>query len=348
MSTAEAEADVERAAAAAALAAAIGGDLHDPTLADLVEEARQMNALVAAFEAQVPPFDTPEGLAQLREAGGLFSAGTAEGVVETTIPGPAGPIPARVHEPDLPDGGPAAAVVLELHGGGWSIGSAASDDLGHARLAREVGVVVVAIDYRLAPEHPFPAGPDDAFAAAEWLLAEASGRWGTDRLVLAGGSAGAHLAALTALRLRDEHGPDVLRRIAGLNLVFGPYDLGMTPSQRGSDDALVIPRSIIETIYGYFLPGRDAEARRDPSISPLYADLTGLPPALLTVGTLDPLLDDSLFFAARLRQAGTEATLAVYPEAIHGFPSFPTAMARHARALMHAWIADVAARPPRG
>jgi acetyl esterase/lipase len=123
---------------------------------------------------------------------------------------------------------------------------------------------------------------------------------------------------------------DAARAFRGANLVFGCYDLGMTPTQRTSHDALVIPYTILEQFFDYCLPGLDADQRRDPQHSPLYADLTGLPPALFTVGTLDPLLDDSLFMAARWRAADNEAHLAVYPESIHGFVAFPTELARRA------------------
>lgn len=302
-----------------------------------------MNELVAAFQAQVPGFDTPEGLAALRDANGFFGRAEVDGVTLREIPGPAGPIPARVLVPATFPGAPVAAVHLDLHGGGWCIGSAQGEDANNQLLADTANVAVVAIDYRLAPEDPFPAGPDDCFATVCWLLEQAAAEWGTDRLVIGGASAGAHLAALTLLRVRDELGPDAIGRIAGANLLFGPYDLGLTPSQRAAQDALVIPLATMEAVYHHILPGVDREARRDPRWSPLYADLTGLPPALFTVGTLDPLYDDSLFMAARWGAAGNDATLRVYPESPHAFPAFPTDMGRHATATMHEWIRSVAA-----
>ena len=99
-------------------------------------------------------------------------------------------------------------------------------------------------------------------------------------------------------------------------------------------------KPVIEALYAHALPGLGAEARRDPSISPLYADLHGLPPTLLTVGTLDPLLDDSLFLAARLRAAGNDTALAVYPESIHAFTAFPTELARIANARIDQFLLD--------
>jgi acetyl esterase/lipase len=118
-----------------------------------------------------------------------------------------------------------------------------------------------------------------------WLLEHAATEFGTDRLLIGGSSAGAHLAALTLLRIRDRLGADAIDRFLGANLVFGAYDLGMTATQRTADDALVIPLAMLEACFAHFLPGLDREARRDPSYSPLYADLQDLVPALFTVGT---------------------------------------------------------------
>jgi acetyl esterase len=169
-----------------------------------------------------------------------------------------------------------------------------------------------------------------------WLLDHARSEFGSDRLLIGGGSAGAHLSVLTLLRLRDRH--DALHKVVAANLVAGAFDLGMTPSQRTSDDALVIPLSTLEACYHHFLPGLDREARRDPAISPLYADLTGMPPALFTSGTLDPVLDDSMFLASRWRAAGAHAEVAIYPEAVHGFAAFPTEIARTARTRMASFL----------
>lgn len=307
-----------------------------------VEETRRMNELIGAFMASVPSFATPEGLAELRANDGFFAGEPVAGVVERDLPGPAGAVPARVHVADRVE-----AVYLDIHGGGWCIGSALAGDATNAELARNAGVAVVSIDYRLAPEHPWPAGADDCEAAALWLLEHARSEFGTDRLFIGGGSAGAHLAAVTLLRLRDRQGADAVARFAGANLVFGAFDLGMTPSQRRSHEGLVIPLATLEACYAATFPGLDAEERRDPAISPLYADLAGLPPALFTVGTADPVLDDSLFMAARWQAAGNEARLEVYPEAPHAFPSFPIEMARIARERMTAFVADrVGVAPP--
>lgn len=306
----------------------------DPALAAHVDEQRNFNQLVAAFMPNVPSFSSPEGLAELRANDGFFASTPIDGVEDREIPGPAGPIPARVVRPTS---GPIRGVALQLHGGGWCIGTARSGDAASQQIADATGLVVLSIDYRLAPEHPFPAGPDDCEAAARWLVEHAEAEWGAAPLVIGGGSAGAHLALLTLLRLRDA-ADGTLERYLGANLMFGCYDLGFTPSARDSHDALVIPRAMLDACMAHALPGLDADARRDPSISPLFADLSGLPPLLLTVGTLDPLLDDSLFLAARAGIAGTTVEIDVYPECVHGFPSFPTELARIANDRMAAWV----------
>ena len=226
---------------------------------------------------------------------------------------PAGQVPARILRPPTTD-----AVYLYLHGGGWTLGSADAQDPRLWQTAQAANVATVSVEYRLAPEHPYPAGPDDCEAAALWLIEHAKEEFGTDRLLIGGGSAGAHLAAVTLLRLRDKHG---FTGFAAANLVFGVYDLSMTPSQRRGVDALVIPTATMAKFYEYFVP--DEATRREPDISPLYADLHDMPPALMSVGTLDPLLDDSLFMHQRRLAAGNDSELAVYPGGVHGFTAQP-------------------------
>jgi len=144
---------------------------------------------------------------------------------------------------------------------------------------------------------------------------------------------------VTLLRLRDSDSVGGPAGFLGANLVFGAYDLGGTPSQRRwGDRNLILSGPIVDWFLDCFLPGTSPEERRDPAISPLYADLTGLPPALFVVGDLDPLLDDSLFTAARWRAAGNDADLAVFPESIHAFLAFPSALAARAQAMQIAFV----------
>ena len=245
----------------------------------------------------------------------------SELAVDRMIEGRDGPIRLRTFTPEQAEG-----VLFHIHGGAWMAGAPEMLDQLHEIVMRSMNLAVVSVDYRLAPEHPYPAGPDDCETAACWLVEHALGEYGSDRLVISGESAGAHLAAVTLLRMRDRH--DAIERFTGANLVFGAYDLSRTPSQLGTG---VPAGSDILDGTGFpldlFLPGRSHEARRDPDISPLYADLHDLPPALFTVGTHDHLLDDTLFMATRWAAAGNEAKLLVYPETPHGCIGLPSVAA---------------------
>ena len=242
--------------------------------------------------------------------------------VDREISGPAGPLRLRTFVPDQVD-----AVLLHIHGGGFVTGSPEMTDLLHEMLSKELNLAFVSVDYRLAPEHPYPAGPDDCEAAALWVLEHAERELGSARLLIGGESAGAHLAACTLLRLRDRH--DAADPFAAANLVFGIYDLSGTPSQNGMTERPdLITAEQIEYFAELFTPGRSIEERRDPDISPLYADLHGLPPTLFTVGADDHLVDDTLFMAARWELAGNQADLLVYPESPHGCIGMPSVFER--------------------
>ena len=255
--------------------------------------------------------------------------------VEATIPGPAGDIPVRLFEPEEPQ-----AMFLHIHGGGWVVGRPQMSDPGNEHLAERHGLAVLSVDYRLAPEHPYPAGPDDCEAAAAWLLEHGPGRWGTDKMFIGGESAGGHLAAATLLRVRDRLG--TIDRVLGANLVFGWYDLRGTPSifgNGGNPDVLDPPG--LQVMIESFTPGMSDAERRDPDVSPLFADLSGLPPCLVSVGTFDHLLDDSLFFATRLAAAESPVELAVYPDSPHGFMVFPSEMTKAHTKRLDTWIASL-------
>ncbi|MEV6732818.1 MULTISPECIES: alpha/beta hydrolase [unclassified Streptomyces] len=228
-----------------------------------------------------------------------------------------GGVRVRAFVPDHVDG-----VYLHFHGGGWMFGSADGQDERLWLLAEQARLAVVSVDYRLAPEHPFPAGPDDCEAAARWLVKHATAEFGTERLLIGGESAGAHLSVVTLLRLRDRHGITGAFRAA--HLLFGPYDLSMTPSQRSfGAKRLLTNTDTLRRTYELFTPCMRAEQRRDPEVSPLFADLAGMPPARIVVGTEDPLLDDSLFLAGRWQAAGAPVQLGVVAGAMHGFTLFP-------------------------
>lgn len=245
----------------------------------------------------------------------------------------AGSVRVRVFTPDHVDG-----VYLHLHGGGWAFGSADGQDERLWQLAVQARLAVVSVAYRLAPEHPFPAGPDDCETAARWLVDHAASEFHTQRLLIGGESAGAHLSVLTLLRLRDRHGITGAFRAA--HLLFGPYDLSMTPSQRAFGPRRLLSNTeSLRGSYHLFTPGMGAEERRDPEVSPLFADLAGLPPARIVVGTEDPLLDDSLFLASRWRATGTPVQLGVVAGAMHGFTLFPLTITQRELARQREFLA---------
>lgn len=305
----------------------------DPFAPDAIEpETAQLNAGIEQVLARTVPIHhrTPAEIRAERERGeGIWGpVVTVPEAKVRTIPGAAGSVPVRVLAPESPRG-----VYLHFHGGGWTLGAAHHMDVPNLRLARACGVAVVSVDYRLAPEHPYPAGPDDCEAAALWLVENVRREFGCDWLAIGGESAGAHLAVVTLLRLRDRH---AFQGFRAANLTFGAYDLSFTPSvRRWGDRNLILSTPIIEWFTDHFV---GPELRRHPDVSPLYADLSGLPPALLTVGTLDPLLDDSLFLHARWRAAGGRAELAVWPGGVHGFNAFPIAMAERANQRILAFL----------
>lgn len=241
-------------------------------------------------------------------------------------------IPLRVFAPEKPTG-----VYLHIHGGGWVLGSFDQQDLMLERIVKNTGMAVVSVQYRLAPENPYPAGPDDCEAAAVWLVKNAKAEFGTDALTIGGESAGGHLSAVTLLRMRDRHGYTGFK---GANLVFGCYDMALSPSQRHFGNERLILRTIdIQKFGDAFLP--NGEDRSDPDISPIYARLHDMPPALFTIGTRDALMDDSLFMYSRWVAAGHEAELGIYPGGAHGFTAFPIAIAKEANAAQDAFLARV-------
>jgi acetyl esterase len=287
------------------------GDELEALRPQLREEAAKFIASVPWHETSTAALPLDERVAAHRRV--TLGGPPSDRAADRMIQGPAGPIRLRTFGHEQPEG-----VLFHIHGGGWMAGSPEMMDLLHEIMVDTCNVAVVSVDYRLAPEHPFPAGPDDCEAAACWLLQHAAQEFGSDRLVIGGESAGAHLAAVTLLRMRDNHG--AADRFLGANLVFGAYDLSRTPSQRGVGVA-----HGTDILHGTGFP-LDLYLR-DPDVSPLYADLRGMPAALFSVGSNDHLLDDSLFMAARWEAAGNRSQLLVYPDTPHGCIALPSVAA---------------------
>ena len=290
------------------------------------------NALGLAFAHLPKIYEVGPAIArQAREEGkSVFGALVySERAFEKTVEGPSGPVRFRV----IPPAGESRGVFLHIHGGGWVLGGAHHHDPMLERLADATGLTVVSTYYRLAPENPYPAGPDDCEGAAVWLYNNALRVFGAELVAIGGESAGAHLAAVTCLRLRDSHG---LNPFQAALLTYGAYDLRGTPSVReAGEETLILTTTVIRWFTEQFAGRHDLS---DPDISPIFADLRGLPPALFTVGTIDPLFDDSLFMYSRWRKAGNRAELAIWPEGIHAFDYFDTGYGRAARDGMHRFL----------
>ena len=306
-------------------------DVFDPSVIE--EETNQFNAGLEKILDSMPPIYTlkPQDIRDNQESGEGFLGEIVllDEAEERVVPGPVGDIPVRVFIPDE-----VKAVYLHIHGGGWMIGRAHHQDQGLLDLAKEAKTAVVSVDYRLAPENPYPAAPDDCEAAAEWLIKNAKSEFGADLLTIGGESAGAHLAVVTLLRMRDRHG---YTEFTAANLTYGCYDLSLTPSvRRWGERNLVLTTKLIEWFADNYVP---EDKRTEPDVSPLYADLRDMPPALFTVGSLDPLLDDSLFMHKRWLAAGNKAELSVYPGGIHAFNAFPIKIGAEANARIRDYMA---------
>ena len=257
-------------------------------------------------------------VAQARELilGMVALAGEPESVARIenrTVPGPAGQIPVRIY---TPVGTAPFPVLVYFHGGGWVIGNLDTHDGICRSLANRVGCLVVSVDYRLAPEHPFPAAPEDCYAATRWL-AEHAGSLGGDkgRIAVGGDSAGGNLAAVVALMARDRGGP----KLAFQLLVYPATDTDFeTRSYRENSEGYFLTRADMVWFWNHYAP-RD-EDRRNPYAAPLRAaSLRGLPPALVITAEFDPLCDDGNAYAARLREDGVPVRLSQQDGLIHGF-----------------------------
>jgi acetyl esterase len=308
---------------------------HLFSLEAISPETRAANDKIAEATRNAPPrWEIPlevERKATGHAAGILPRAGRSEIAGTKTVPGPGGEIPVRILKPR---DGPIRGVYLHFHGGGFCLGSAAGQDSMLQAIATNAQVAAISVEYRLAPEHPYPAGPGDAEAAAWWLINNAKRDFGTEKFVLGGESAGATLSVVAALRLRDRRG---YTGLSGLNLSQGAYEFSaLLPSMRKATDTLIITRQTLEVHLDRYAP---KELRDKADLSPLRAELNNMPPALFTVGTLDPTLDDSMFMYMRWIAACNRAELAIYPGGIHGFTFLPTALGREACARMERFIA---------
>src|SRR5580704_4899777 len=232
------------------------------------------------------------------------------------IPSPAGSIPARIYTPaKLRNAGGLAPGLVFFHGGGWVIGDLDTHDVVCRKLADEGQLIVISVDYRLAPEHKFPAAVDDAIAATKWI-AENAKKLGIDagRLAVGGDSAGGNLAAVVAISARDGNGP----HIAGQVLIYPATDFSMKhPSHSEPETSILLTHSVIRWFCNHYLGGADID---DWRASPARArTLAGLPPAYVLTAGADPLRDEGDEYARRLKEAGVPVTYRHFPGQFHGF-----------------------------
>jgi acetyl esterase/lipase len=267
----------------------------------------------AGFRALTAAARTPESLPDVAS------------VEDISVPGGAGPRPARVYRPSTP--APLPTIVL-LHGGGFVIGDLDTHDLTARTLASGCDAVVVSVDYRLAPEDPWPAGVEDAIAATRWAATSLAALGGDDRLAVAGDSAGGNLSAVVAQTMRDEG-----IELAGQLLIYPVTDgRGSYPSHDENGTGYLLDHDTMmwfDQQYVGHLPDLDAT---DPRFAPLHGSLAGLAPAVVVVAELDPLRDDGLAYAAALDAAGVPVEVRAFPGMIHGFVD----MGRHSPAAQAA------------
>jgi acetyl esterase len=261
---------------------------------------------------------TRRGLAAMRPDLTAARAGLAA-VSDRTIPGPAGPIRVRIYKPRLQQEHPLPVLVF-FHGGGWVLGDLDSADGFCCTLTRQAACLTISVDYRLAPEHRYPAAVEDCDAATRWVAANASALGGdTSRLIVAGDSAGGNLAAVCALRAHCRAGPSIALQV----LIYPVTMLAepQYPSRSRLAEGYFLTRAALDWFTNHYVP--DAAQRHQPDASPLLAQpLQGLPPALVLTAEYDPLVDEGEAYALRLLAAGVPLRARRFLGTIHGFVMF--------------------------
>ena len=282
-------------------------------------QARALLDLIA--ERGVPPTHTlspQEARAVYRDRRGFTQPAPppVASVQSLQAEGPLGPIPLRLYRPlgTMPD--QTLPALVYYHGGGWVIGDLDTHDTLCRELANGSGCAVVSVDYRLAPEHRFPAAVDDAIAAARWVRREAAAlKLDAERIAVGGDSAGGNLAAVVAIAARDAGEPPFAWQL----LIYPATDQHRTaPSHERNGQGYLLTRDTMDYFTGHYIP--DARLYADWRASPLlHPDLSRLPPALVLTAGYDPLRDEGLAYAQKLSEAGTRATHLSFERQIHGF-----------------------------
>lgn len=288
-------------------------------MGELLPEMRAiLDAMEEAGGPAVEDISPAEARANLDAREGDFYARPPEvaAVANQTIPGPGGAIPIRVYSPLGVPPEPAPPLVVFYHGGGWVVGSLTSHDPECRELANAAGAVVMAVDYRLAPEHKFPAPVDDCWAACQWAAANAA-EIGADptRIAVCGDSAGGNLSAVIAQLAARAGAP----RLALQILIYPVTDAATdTDSYRRYGEGYMLTQAAMRHFISTYI--NDPAEAADPRVSPLLAeDVSGVAPALVVTASHDPLLDDGKAYADKLAAAGVPVEYACYEGVTHGF-----------------------------
>jgi acetyl esterase len=266
-------------------------------------------------------------------------------ISDLSFPGPKGAVGLRIYTPLEPGAEPLPGLIF-FHGGGFVLGDLETHDGLCRVLANESGCRVVSVDYRLAPEHPFPAAVEDCVAATEWVAASAATlNIDATRLAVGGDSAGGNLAAVAAITAKQRGAP----KLAFQLLIYPVAQLGgaETVSMRENGKGYFLEKASMEWFTKLYCP--DATQRTDPRLSPLLArDLIGLPPAYVVTAGFDPLRDEGKAYADKLDAAGVPVTYVNYPGMVHGFFSFRGLVPKAREAVAAASVAVRAALTPDG
>jgi len=210
-------------------------------------------------------------------------------------------------------------VYLHIHGGGFCLGSSDGQDFELEKLSNEINCSVLSVDYRLAPEHAYPAAADDCETVALWLIENLKNEYGAEKIVIGGESAGAHLCVTTLLRLKNKN---VHHKIKALNLIFGTYNANTLPSEINSENEnLLLSSEMMKKFEDSYL--QNNEDKTNPDVSPMFGNFSDMPPAIFTIGTRDLLLDHTLLMHSRWITYGNKAELVIVPGADHAFIAFP-------------------------
>ncbi|HXC39355.1 MAG TPA: alpha/beta hydrolase [Burkholderiales bacterium] len=250
-------------------------------------------------------------------------------VENRSVPGPGGDIPVRIYWPE--GKGPFGAMV-SFHGGGWVIGNLDSDEYKSHMLVNDSGVAIVSVDYRLAPEHTFPAAAEDCYAVTKWVYDNArSLNFDPNRLGVGGSSAGGNLSAVVPLMARDRGGPPLRFQLLTYPVCDDNFD---RPSYVNNPKGKIISRAQMQWFWDMYVP--DKKDRGNPYATPMREkNLRGLPPALVLTAEYDPLRDEGAAYAARLKEAGVETEHVDYEGMVHGFISVAVLHAVSTKALRH-------------